>query len=128
MKKGLEPIQWAFVTLVATLAIVVFAVNPLQMAIDQAIANNAELTAQEIRTAINVIQAMPDVSEHVMDLRPRNCKITIDKESITVEIKDTKAILGIIQTDAEIKESTEILCSEKDAIKLTKAGNVIEVE
>jgi hypothetical protein len=124
--KGLEPLQWTFITLAITLVIVVFAINPLQSAIDQAIASSAELTAEKLRSAINLMQVFPSVSEHTVEIKARKCKIKIDEKSVTVEMK-TSATLNLIQTDNKII-SKEIDCSNQKILKIKKFGNEIRFE
>ena len=125
--KGLEPLQMAFVSLVITLIIVAASVAPLQAAIDQAIANNAELTAQNVRSAINIMHEMPSGTEHIIKLESKNCEINIGKASISVKIKDVKSVLSIIMTDVIITAPDEIRCEQQSTITLRKTGNEIQV-
>ena len=125
MKKGLQPLQWTFVVLVVTLIIIVFAVNPLQGAIDEAVANNANLAAQEIRSAVNILQTMPDITTYRIDLDARNCKIWINQNEVIVEMKGINATLGLIQTGKEI-DKFKMDCSQKNFIEITREGNKIK--
>jgi len=125
--KGLQPLQWAYIVLTISLLIIVFAINPLQAALDTAIANNAELTAEKLRAAIDIMQTMPSRAEHTMSIYAKKCKIYVDQKSVTVEIK-TNITLNLIQTSNTIVPPVvPIDCEERRTITIQRIGNTIRI-
>ncbi|MEM7819401.1 MAG: hypothetical protein QXD48_01065 [Candidatus Aenigmatarchaeota archaeon] len=133
--KGVEPLQWAFIVLVLLLVFILFAINPLQQAIDAAIANNAMINANFLASIINLMQASASNMEYMLDLPKTDCIIKINEKGVTYHStkRDIIYTMDLIQnyklSDFSKKiliPITEINCKDKIAI-IRKIGNAIMV-
>lgn len=126
----MEALQWVFVTTALVLIFIVFAINPIQLATDDAIQNNAQLQARTIASSINLMSTAPDGSTYRIALPSRPCTLVITEHFVSMKITISNSAiseaLGTIKTPAAIKGG-EFDCKTKGFIQLRKTGNILEI-
>lgn len=73
----MEPLQWIFVVTALTLVFVVFAINPLQVAIEEAVQNNAQLQTQRLASVINMMRSAPSGTSYTFSMTSTKCRVNI---------------------------------------------------
>lgn len=107
----MEPLQWVFVLTALTLIFIVFATNPLQLAINEAIQGDAQLQAQRFASIINIMSTAPDGTIYTFDMPTSKCSVKITDSFVRLTI--TPAVGGKINyTVSLIKTPTEIINKE----------------
>lgn len=129
--KGQQPIEWVFIVTALTLIFVVFAINPLQAGIDEAIQGNAQLQAQRLASAINMISTAPPGTTYNFYMPDTKCTVTITDGLVRMRTnpvigKDIEYSVGIIKTPVTITKGT-FDCKNNKIIKLTKSGNFLQI-
>ncbi len=126
----MDPLPWLFVTMALTLIFIVFAVNPLQVAIDEAITNNARLEARRIASAINIVSTAPDGTAYMLNLPRTKCNIRITGDVISVKInvggKDISETIGLLKTVPVVADE-EFDCKTMKKIKLLKNDGTLRI-
>lgn len=127
----MEPLQWIFVVTALTLVFIVFAINPLQVAIEEATQNNAQLQAQRIASAINLMLTAPDGTTYSLEMPKARCKLTVAQNFTRLTIiqlngADISHTASLISTDAAIKGG-EFSCGRRMQLSREKASNELEI-
>ena len=122
----MEPLQWIFVTAAITLVFVVYALNPIQGAIDEAIANNARLQARMLASSINLIADAPDGTAYSMPFPSSKCHILITPHAVEVTTQNDPQIYGLEAT-ATISHNYEFDCGP-GSVQITKQNGVLNFE
>jgi hypothetical protein len=127
----MQPIQWVFIVTALTLVFVVFAVNPLQAGIDEAIRETASLQAQRLVSAINLVSSAPDGTIYNFEMPDSKCNVKITDSFVTLTITQVTGI-KITQTESIIKTPTTITngefdCKTNKILLLRKIGNTLMV-
>jgi hypothetical protein len=127
----MEPLQWLFITTALTLVFVVFAINPMQAATDEAIANSARLEARRLASAINILSTAPDGATFAFDMPNTRCRVKITGNLVDMKItylsgQEISETVGIIKTVPVIAEE-EFDCKSTPRIKLTKTNGELRV-
>lgn len=127
----MEPIQWIFIVTALTLVFVVFAINPLQAGIDEAIKGTAKLQAQRIVSAINLVSSSPDGTTYNFEMPDSKCKVKITDSFVSLTItpvagNDITHTESIIQTPVGITND-EFDCKLKKNLVLRKNGNTLNI-
>lgn len=125
----MEPLQWIFIVTALTLVFVVFAINPLQVAIEEAIENNAQLQAQRLASVINLVGSAPSGTSYTFDMTSTRCRVNITDSFVKITIipstgLEVPYVVGIIKTDAQI-QNINFDC--KRVLELKKAGNRLDI-
>lgn len=127
----MEPLEWVFVTTFLTLVFVVFAINPLQVAIGEAIQNSAQLQSQRLASAINIAQSAPDGTTYIFDMPKLKCKVMITNGLVKLTITpiagtDISYTVSVIKTRVNIRNG-EFECRNNNNIELKKRSGVLEI-
>lgn len=126
----MEPLHWVFIVTALTLTFVVFAINPLQVGIDEAIKSHAQLQAQRIASAINLVESAPDGTTYAFDLPDAKCKVNITSQFVTVR---TVPVVGteLVYTVSTIKTFTQVIGGNFDckqnSLMLRKSNGVLTI-
>lgn len=104
----MEPLQWIFVVTALTLVFIVFAINPLQTAIDQAVQNNAQLQAQRLASVINMMESAPPGTSYTFGMTSARCKVNITDSFVKLTIIPSAGleipyIVSILKTDTQVQ-------------------------
>ena len=103
----MEPLQWIFVVTALTLIFVVFAINPLQVAIEEAVQNNAQLQAQRLVSVINMMRSAPSGTSYTFTMTSTKCRVNITDNFVKLTIIPS-AGLEVAYTISTIKTDTPI--------------------
>ncbi|HLD38734.1 MAG TPA: hypothetical protein VJB05_00280 [archaeon] len=82
----MEPLQWIFVVTALTLVFVVFAINPLQVAIEEAVQNNAQLQTQRLASVINMMRSAPSGTSYTFSMTNTKCRVNITDNFVKLTI------------------------------------------
>ena len=126
----MDPLHWVFIVTALTLTFVVFAVNPLQVGIDEALRSNAELQAQRIASTINLVASAPDGTTYTLELPDVKCKINITSQFVTMRSVPAVGI-ELQYTISVIKTSTQVIGGNFDCkqntLHLRKSNGVLTI-
>lgn len=127
----MEPLEWVFVVTALTLIFIVFAINPLQAGIDEAIQNHAQLQAQRLASMINIAESAPDGTTYTMDLPKLKCKVKITKGLVDLVITpvtgiDVSYAVSYIKTSTTVRDG-EFECRGNNNVELRKRNGVLEI-
>ncbi|KHO47687.1 MAG: hypothetical protein QT00_C0002G0347 [archaeon GW2011_AR5] len=130
----MEPLEWIFVTTFLTLVFIVFAVNPLQVAIGEAVQNSAQLQSQRLASVINIVQSSPDGTTYRFNMPNANCRVLITNGLIHMSITPV-AGTNISYTMSGIKTPTiinagtngEFACRANRLLEIRKRGGAVEI-
>ncbi|MBS3051449.1 MAG: hypothetical protein J4400_04855 [Candidatus Aenigmarchaeota archaeon] len=129
----MEPLEWVFVTTFLTLVFIVFAVNPLQVAIGEAIQNSAQLQSQRLASAINLVQSAPEGTTFIFDMPKLKCRVMVTNGLIKLTITpvagaDISHTVSMIKTPVIINAgpSGEFECRNNN-IQIRKRNGVVEI-
>src|SRR3989338_3059152 len=130
----MEPLEWIFVTTFLTLVFIVFAVNPLQVAIGEAVQNSAQLQSQRLASVINIVQSSPDGTTYRFGMPNANCKVHITNGLIHMVITpvaggDISYTVSGIKTLTVIDAGTngEFICRSNSALEIRKRNGKVEI-
>ncbi len=128
---GQEPLQWAFIVIAMTLIFIVFAINPLQAAIDEAIKNHAQLQAERLVSAINLATAAPEGTSYVFEMPKLKCKVKITDSFVKMIITPVAGVeishtTSIIKTPVTIP-SGEFECKANSRIEMKRTGDRLDI-
>jgi len=121
----MEPMQWLLVTLAITLIFVVFAINPMQAATDEAVSQNAYLQVRRIASVINLVASAPDGTTYSIDMPMQKCRLLITKNFVKLDVKgfkETSETYGLISPTG-IQDNFEYDCNGR-SIKVIKDNGV----
>lgn len=116
----MEPLQWLFVVTALTLVFVVFAINPLQAAIDEAIKNNAQLQSQRLVSVINLVAGAPDGTRYTLEMPRMKCTVDITDRFVKMTITLVTGV-DIYYTASLIDTPVDIVARPLDC----KSGNIV---
>lgn len=128
----MEPLEWVFVSTFLVLVFIVFAVNPLQAAIGEAIQNNAQLQSQRLASAINLVQSAPEGTTYVFDMPKTKCNITVTGGLVRLTIMpatggDISYTTSMIKTPVVINAGSGFTCSSRNNLQLRKRSGAVEI-
>ncbi len=127
-----EYLHWVFIVTALTLVFLVFAINPLQAAIEEAVQNHAQLQGQRLISMINIAQKSPDGTEYKFEMPKLNCTVHMSDNILKITISPAVGI-DVIYAGSVTKTSTEITlvktppvdefrCRDNGIILLQKTG------
>lgn len=127
----MEPLYWLFIRMALILSFVVFAVNPMQAAIDDAIQHDARLQAERLASTINMMVTAPEGARYSFEMPRANCRVTITKGFVKMTIMPVSGgeitnTIGLIKTDTPIK-GNEFECRTNRQLELRKGRNFLEI-
>lgn len=126
----MEPLQWLFISLALVLAFLVFSINPIQGATDEAIKTSARLEARRIASTINLMATAPEGTSYTVSLPNTRCTIRITGSFVVIDInkngQELSETFSILKTVPVIADQ-EFNCKETPAMKLTKTGGVLRI-
>ena len=125
----MEPMEWLFVTAAITLLFVVFAVSPMQAAIDEAVESNAYLQVRRIASVINLVSSGPDGMTYMLDMPGKKCNLLITQDFVKLVsegVKPSREIYGLIMPSA-VPHNFQFDCAS-GTLKITKIGGVLNFE
>ncbi len=109
--KGQDPLMVVFIGTALMLSFFAFAVNPMQVAIEEATRSDAQLQAQHIISVINLMNTAPDGTSYSFDMPNTKCNVTITDDFVKMTVAqatggDKSHISSIIKTSTPIKTGT----------------------
>lgn len=127
----MEPLQWVFVVTALTLVFVVFAINPLQVAINQAIQSDVELQAQRLASTINIVRTSPDGTVYTFDMPNSKCLVTITDSFVKLTVipvtgLDISQTISLIKTDTPINGGT-FECKGNRQVEMKKTNGILGI-
>ena len=127
----MEWLQWAFITLALSLIFIVFAINPLQQGIDEAIKGNARLQAERIASAINIISGAPGGTTYTLEMPDIKCTVTITNSFVRMHTFPTGGpeldfSVSIIKTPVTITTG-QFECRKDLNMRLARIGNLLKI-
>jgi len=123
---NMEPLMVVFVSGALILTFVAFAVNPMQVAIEEAVRSDAQLQAQRIVSVINLMETAPDGTSYSFDMPNTKCNVAITDDFVKITLTQATGG-GKSHTSSIIKTSTKIktgnfVCSNNMNIMFRKNG------
>ncbi len=127
----MEPLEWVFVVTTLTLVFIVFAINPLQVAIEEAIQNHAQIQAQRLASVINLAQSAPDGTTYLFDMPKLKCRFVIKNGLVHLVLMpvtggEVTYAVSSIKTVVSIPDR-EFECKGNNNIELKKRNGVLEI-
>lgn len=127
----MKPIQWVFIVTALTLVFVAFAINPLQAAIDEAIKSNAQLQAQQLASAINIVSSAPDGTSYIFQMPKGKCNVIITDGFVKMTITpvvgtDLSYIVSLIKTPVKITNGL-FDCKGNRNLLMKKTGGTLTI-
>ena len=123
----MEPMTWILVSAAVTLIFVIFAINPMQAATDEAISQNAYLQVRRIATVINLVSSAPDGTSYTIDMAMQKCHLLITKDFVKLDVKgfkETNETYGLI-TPNGIQTDANFECKDTRSIKIRKNNGIM---
>lgn len=127
-----EYFHWTFIITALTLVFLVFAVNPLQVAINEAIQNHAQLQGQRLASAINLMESAPEGTTYLFDMPKIKCKVAVADGIIRIILTPVAGVevlysVSMIKTSVAV-DNGEFECRGNNNILLTKTGNALKID
>lgn len=127
----MEQLYMVLTILLLTLILVVFAVNPLQAAIEEGVRNHAQLQAQRFASIINLMETAPDGTRYEFDMPTEKCKVTITDSFIKLTItpvagQDIFHVVSLTKTSVPVTKG-EFECRANRNIEMIKNNGVLEI-